>query len=923
MGRENVALVAFNRGRISRLALARTDIKRVALSADLMTNWMPRVLGSMMLRPGFGYVGAVEPSTDAAPRYIPFVFATDDTALLEIVSAPSGTPGGGGSLRIWVDDAVLTRSAVTATITNGQFDTDLSGWTSLDESGSTSAWAAGSNMGLTGNGTTNAIREQAIAITPGEEAIEHGLFIIIGRGPVKCRIGTTSGGEELLRETDLATGAHSFGITPGASTIYLRFFSHLKRLVLVHDVEFESAAPLNLPTPYNDEDLGRIRFDQSADVVYLACYGQQQHKVERRATRSWSFVRYQTNDGPLRIPNVRPITITPSALSGNITLGASSALFTESMAGSDSAFDGKDGALFRISSNGQNVSTTVTAQNTFTNAILVEGIDTQRVFTPTMTGLTATGSTITLQRSLVSDSGPWTDITSFVADSSTPFDDGLDNQLAWYRLGCKTGGYVLGTIAIALAYTVGSIDGFVRITSYTSSVLVNAEVIKDLGSTDATDDWAEGEWSDQRGWPSAVALFDGRLWWSGKQGIWGSISDGFESFDETVEGDSAPINRDVGSGPLDRINWMLPISRLVLGGQGAELSCKSSSLDEPLTPTNFQIKPDSTQGSSEVGAARIDSRGVFVQNGGTRVFELSRGDGVDYTAIDLTVMIPEVCSAGVTRLAVQRKPDTRIHCVLADGTVAVAIYDRVEQVICWIDIATREGDEIEDVVILPGLDGTGEDQVYYAVKRVVNGVEVRHLEKWALESECIGEALNKQADAFIVYTGAATVTIPAAHLIGEEVVAWTNGTCPEDADGEIQTYTVDGSGNVTLSTAATNVVIGLSYTSQWRSTKLAYAAQNGSALNQRKNLDHLGVILDRTHHKGLKYGQDFDHLSPMPEVERGAVVPSGTIHSHYDEDAFELGGQWSTDSRLCLQAEAPRPCTLLAATLPIEEHSKS
>jgi hypothetical protein len=35
-------------------------------------------------------------------------------------------------------------------------------------------------------------------------------------------------------------------------------------------------------------------------------------------------------------------------------------------------------------------------------------------------------------------------------------------------------------------------------------------VITDLGGTAATDVWAEGEWSDYRGWPTAVAFHEGR-----------------------------------------------------------------------------------------------------------------------------------------------------------------------------------------------------------------------------------------------------------------------------------------------------------------------------------------------------------------------------------------------------------------------------
>ncbi len=48
------AILAFNRGLISQLGLARTDLKRMALSGSIQTNLMPRMLGSAMHRPGFG-----------------------------------------------------------------------------------------------------------------------------------------------------------------------------------------------------------------------------------------------------------------------------------------------------------------------------------------------------------------------------------------------------------------------------------------------------------------------------------------------------------------------------------------------------------------------------------------------------------------------------------------------------------------------------------------------------------------------------------------------------------------------------------------------------------------------------------------------------------------------------------------------------
>jgi hypothetical protein len=72
MGQQNYPLVAFNRGLVSKLGAARADIKRVALSAKTMNNWIARLLGSMCIRPGLWYRGHTK--GNAASRFIPFVF---------------------------------------------------------------------------------------------------------------------------------------------------------------------------------------------------------------------------------------------------------------------------------------------------------------------------------------------------------------------------------------------------------------------------------------------------------------------------------------------------------------------------------------------------------------------------------------------------------------------------------------------------------------------------------------------------------------------------------------------------------------------------------------------------------------------------------------------------------------------------------
>jgi len=449
--------------------------------------------------------------------------------------------------------------------------------------------------------------------------------------------------------------------------------------------------------------------------------------------------------------------------------------------------------------------------------------------------------------------------------------------------------------------------------SVNTSTYVQAEVLTDLGGTNASIYWALGAWADYKYWPSSVALAEGRLWWTGKDTIDASVSDDYFNYDPTVEGDSGPITRTLGSGPVNKINWILSLQRILVGGDGAEFVVRSNSFDEPLTPTNFTIKNPSNQGSAQIQAVKIDRTGIYAQRGGTRVMELSYdGTDLEYSSTDLTVLSPEVCEPQIKRIAIQRQPDTRIHCVLSDGTVAILIYDRAENVRCWVKYET-DG-LVEDAVVLVSAAGETEDNVYYVVNRTINGATVRYLEKWAKESECEGAAVNKNLDSHIIYSGSSTTIMTGlSHLEGESVKVW--------AGKDLGSYTVSA-GSITLSEAVTSAVIGLSYTAQWQSSKLAYGAREGTALLQKKNINNLGVILRNTHYQGLKYGPNFSTLDDLPLVQGAAAIADDTIHTSYDEETFSFQGRWDTDARLCLQSQSPNPCNVLAAIIGLEINEK-
>lgn len=873
MAERKTELYAFNRGVVSPLMLARADTGGTALSAEIQENFIPSPLGPMSLRPGLEHIGATR--NNAVSKHIPFVYSATDKAIIELTDS---------AMRVRIDDELITRPTVTSAITNGTFDTDLTGWTDIDEGVTpVSQWLTGGYMSLQGDGTYAARRRQLVSALFPNAGVEHTLEINIARGPVTLRVGSSTTEDDYVEETQLATGYHSISFTP-ASSFYVTLMSREEYPCLVDSVAIASAGVMVLTTPWAAASLPKLRYSQSADVVWVTCEGVRTQRIERRSARAWSIVDYTSNYGPFRVENTTETALTASALTGQITLTSSSSLFRSAHVG----------ALFSLTSNGQTVSQTAAGQDVFTDPILVTGTEAARIFALTIEGVWT--ATVTLQRS-VGQVGDWQDVVSYTTNQSLSFDDGLDNQIIYYRLGIKLGAYIIGSADLTLAYAGGSITGIVRVTAFSSDSAVTGVVLRDLGSTDATKRWREGAWSAYRGYPSAVSIFDARLWFVGLDKFWGSVVDQYDNHDDTTVGDSGPISRSIGEGPVTTLRWLLSTENLIAGGDMSVVIARSSTQEEPITPTYFNVKTLTTVGTHNTDAEMLDTGIIFADSSGTRLRELALS-GSTYDMTDLNVLAPHICQAGIADFAVQRAPETRIHVVLDDGTVALFLNLKTEDLKTWVTVVT-DGD-IEEAFTMPG---TEEDEVYYVVKRTIDGSTVRYLERWALASECVGGTANKQADSFYHYSGAAATSITGLdHLEGESVVVWADGV-------DVGPLTV-ASGTITLTTAAAEVIAGLSYNGRFKSAKLA---SNLESMIRRGRIARLGVILADTHAQGLEYGPDFTTMDHLPPVENNEAVDADSIWDEYNFEFFAFNGTYKSDTRLCLRATAPRPCTVMAA----------
>ncbi len=764
---------------------------------------------------------------------------------------------------------------------------------------------------------------------------EHSLDINVSRGPVTLRVGSTQRDDDYVSEAYLGTGRHNLAFTPqGNFWITLQSDALVDRVV--QSMSIGDSGTVEIVTSLDAATLGAIRYDQSADVVYVDCDGEAPHKIERRGTgRSWSFVDYAPGNGPFLPAASSSAKLHISKKYGNTDLSSDVPFFTSANTGS----------LFRLFNDGQSGLWPLGALNAHTDAIKVTGIsDTGDTGSPSQGSerritISVTGTyngTLQIERSFEGEESGFHPVSlskGYIKGGTTSTDTGTftrvisdpdDNAEAWYRV--RMTSYTSGVALVEMTYPHGGVNGICRVTGYNSNTNVDVEVLSRFSDTGPTESWQEGSWSDRRGYPSSVALHGGRLAHAGNANLYMSVSDDYENFDDETIGDAAPLNKTLGSGPVDSVYYLLSLLRMIVGTAGAEMALRSSSLDEPVTPDNASIRAFSTQGSENLRALKMDTNGIFVQRSGQRVFKIGFGQGIDalgdYEASELTMLVPDLLEAGVVSAAIQRQPDTRVHFVLSNGKVAILTYEPHEEVLCW-SMWETDG-VVEKAMVLPG---ENEDKVYYHVNRTINGATKRYLERWAQESECTGDTgLTWLADCAASYTdtGRATVIPRFDHLVGESIIL-----CGDDTGqsfpfkdysydtGEVQkTYVVDTGGDATLVGGNTvhHAVGGLPYTATWKSTKLAYAAQGGTALAQMKTTDKIGFVLYRAHNAGLFFGNDTGKMDPLPrKIDGGAAVDPRKVFQTFDKTAMPFPGLWDTDSRIILQAKAPRPMTVLAA----------
>lgn len=807
MARVNAAHLAFNRGEVSKIALARIDVAKLQLAAQVQVNFLPFVVGPMMLRPGMMYVG--ETYLDRPAWLIDFAYSKSDVALLELTDS---------LLRVYINDALVSRVAVLTAVADPGF-AGLGSWSTADSTAGTTITIVGGVATLLASARGSLARiKQTIAVAGADQNKEHGLRVVVTAGPVTIRAGSSAGLADYIATTALDVGTHSIPFTPTGANVFLQIETTDQWAKSLTQVTIDTAGTLTLPTPWLAADLSTLQWTQSNDILYVGCYGKQQYKIERRGVRpyatGWSVVKYRSSNGPfLNGPTIKA-NLKPSVYEGNGTLTADKNFFQS----------GHVDALFRLFIPGQVNLTNLVGDGAFSDPIRVSGVGNDRKFGWTVAG-TWTG-TLTLQRSLIGPDAGYTTVGTVTVGGTTSQDDSatLNNVIAWYRVGflnagdyatgvpqvsfTDTGGISKGGVANGAACDAGGRYGICRVTSYTSPTVVNIEVLEPFPSLRQTLNWQESAWSGAQGWPTSPAIFEGRMCWLGgvAMPIVHSESNDFTGFAVADKyglplGDAGAILENFGEGPADRINFALSLTRLLAGREGSVASIRSSAFDTTVTAATFSVKDCARQPADRLRAVKAGKNGIFVS--GSKLYELSWAPAhTDYADRDLSRLNVDIGAPGFVDIDLTSHLDSMVYLPLANGHAAALLYDPADEVEAFWRIQTLG--VIENVRVIQNPTAT-EDQVYFVVKRTMsNGGTRRYIEKLAPRSACVGGLLNKQLDCAVSYTGAASTTVTLAHLPLMPVSIWGNGVYQGTA-------VTDSNGVATLPFGAScnNIVAGL------------------------------------------------------------------------------------------------------------------
>lgn len=696
-------------------------------------------------------------------------------------------------------------------------------------------------------------------------------FIPLVEGSAELRPGTRFVQE--AEQADFPSTLIPFKFNTAQAYI-LEFGNGTMRVFKDHGiVESSPGVPFLIGTPYTAAQTPAVQFVQSADVMWLAHPDIAPQRLTRTAHDAWALTGYTQKWAPFKAENLDDaLTVYASAATGAITLTASAALFT--------AMD--VGRLIRLRE------VIETKHTKWANAVDLIKDDTGSAEVDGVSTCQYEGNAYRLAVSTGSRTG---------------------NRPPVHPIGTETDGKWTWTYLHSGA-------GYAQITGFTSPTVVSATVVKVLpdsfvGAPNASSRWAFGAWDAISGYPRALCFFEDRLWFFGSEAepdrMWATRPGGnYDDFRESTDAEGA-LNFRLNSAEPNVIESVVPTRVLNIMTSGGIFPASGADESEAVSIENLLKAERQVNYGARAGvqALAVDSVVLFLQRSGRQLREILFNDTENaFQAHDIVRQSAHLSAPGILRIAYQQEPNRTLYCVLANGGLLCATYDRPQEALGWYMIELGgTGPRVESVAVIPHPD-QDQDEVWLSVLRTFGGFDFRSIEYF----ERGRDELTAIEDCFYVdsgltYDGAPrTVISGLVHLEGQTVRILADGARVAD-------QAVTG-GTVTLIDPASKVHVGLGYDGLLIPMRIEAGGDDGVAQGKTKRI-HRIVIRTYRSGEGTHYGTlaELDELV-LRDTFDIADAPAQLVTD--DSFAIPWPGEYEQGGYLVIQHRAPTPCGIVA-----------
>jgi len=151
------------------------------------------------------------------------------------------------------------------------------------------------------------------------------------------------------------------------------------------------------------------------------------------------------------------------------------------------------------------------------------------------------------------------------------------------------------------------------------------------------------------------------------------------------------------------------------------------------------------------------------------------------------------------------------------------------------------------------------------------------------------------------------------HLEGETVKVF--------ADGFVETDKTVSSGAITLDNPSSVVHVGLQYEKRWKSLKLAFAADSGTAVGEPKNIADVTLVLLEAAEGSVSVAtEDSDGENTFAELDLrlATQIDGDPVPFFTGEVSLGVVAGYDTDLRLILKSTDPTPATVIGIVPELE-----